>query len=65
MPDPTWLTTADMAERFRTDPGTIRYWRHSGTGPPGTLFGKGVLYRLSDVEKWERARERAQRPGAA
>jgi hypothetical protein len=34
MPDPaavTWLSTADMAVRFRTSEGTIRYWRYSGT----------------------------------
>jgi Helix-turn-helix domain len=54
-----WLTTDDVAERQRTSPGTIRYRRHAGTGPKGTLFGRRVLYRLSDVEKWEREREAA------
>jgi hypothetical protein len=55
-----WLSTADLAERYRTDQGTIRYWRMQGTGPKGTVFGRRVLYRLSDVEQWEKAKEQAQ-----
>lgn len=55
--DDTWLTTADMAARYHTDEGTIRYWRHTRYGPKGTLFGRRVLYRLTDVIAWERERE--------
>ena len=69
MPDPAAadevLTTADLAARYRTDQGTIRYWRHKRYGPPGTMFGRRVLYRLSDVIAWERAREAAERAQAA
>lgn len=52
-----WLATDELAARFHTDPATIRYWRHTGYGPPGTLFGKRVLYRLADVIAWEAQRE--------
>ena len=61
--DVIWLNTADLAARFRTDQGTIRYWRHTGFGPKGTPFGRRVLYRLTDVERWEA--ERAQQAQAA
>ncbi len=54
-----WLTTAEVAARLRTDPGTVRYWRFKRSGPKGTLFGRRVLYRLSDVITWEREREAA------
>jgi hypothetical protein len=29
------LTTEEVAERFRTSPATVRYWRHIGSGPAG------------------------------
>ena len=48
------LTTEELAARHRCDPGTVRYWRHKGTGPKGTLFGRRVLYRWSDVLAWEK-----------
>ena len=51
---PRYLTTADVAERFRTCPATVRYWRHTGYGPTGARFGRRVLYPLVEVERWER-----------
>jgi DNA-binding transcriptional MerR regulator len=50
------LTTADVAERYRTSPGTVRYWRHTGYLPLGTRFGRKVLYDERDLEAWERQR---------
>jgi Helix-turn-helix domain len=52
-------TTEEVAERYRKDPGTVRYWRHKGTGPKGTLFGRRVLYRWSDLLAWEKQIEDA------
>lgn len=54
-----WLTTAEVAERYRTAESTVRFWRYKGTGPQGTPFGRRVLYRESECERWERAREQA------
>lgn len=48
-----WLTTEELAQRLRTAPGTVRYWRHAGKGPRGTKFGRRVLYDLAEVERWE------------
>lgn len=41
-----WLTTKDLAERMRTVPGTVRYWRFAGVGPHGVKIGRRVLYDL-------------------
>lgn len=51
-----WLTTEDLAQRFRTSPSTCRYWRHTGYGPQGVSIGRRVLYDLTEVERWEAAR---------
>ncbi|MFI7618040.1 helix-turn-helix transcriptional regulator [Nonomuraea terrae] len=56
----SFLTTAEVAARFRTSPSTVRYWRHIGAGPRGTKFGTKVLYRESEVQRWERERELAE-----
>jgi excisionase family DNA binding protein len=53
-----YLTTAELAERLRTSPETIRYWRHIGRGPKSWKPGRLVLYAVEDVEAWEAA-ERA------
>ena len=53
------LTTAEVAEFFRTSPETIRYWRHTGYGPKGRKVGRKVLYERSDVERfWEGLQDR-------
>jgi excisionase family DNA binding protein len=57
-----WLTTEELAERLRTKPSTVRYWKHRGFGPPGTRFGRRTLYKLTDVIRWEKQREAEQRP---
>jgi len=38
------LTTEEVADRFRTSPATIRYWRHIGISPAGVRVGRRVLY---------------------
>lgn len=54
-------TTAEVAERYRTVPATVRYWRHAGIGPRGVKIGTKVLYRESELRKWEQAREALER----
>jgi DNA-binding transcriptional MerR regulator len=60
-----WLTTEQLAERHQVESSTVRYWRHMGTGPRGTRFGRRVKYRLSDVVAWEKDREAEQHGGQA
>lgn len=46
------LTTNEVAELLRSSASTVRYWRHTGTGPTGTRVGRRVLYRRRDVDAW-------------
>lgn len=61
-PDP-YRTTDEVAKRYRTSPKTVRYWRYAGIGPLGVKIGTRVLYRESELCRWERERE-AQQHGA-
>ncbi len=49
-----YLVTEEVAERFRTSPGTVRYWRHIGYGPKSVKVGRRVLYAEADVLQFER-----------
>jgi len=48
-----YLTTAEVAEIFRTSAETVRYWRHIGKGPRSLKPGKRVLYAVEDVEAYQ------------
>ena len=48
-----YMTTAELAARFRTSPETIRWWRFSGYGPSSIKAGKRALYAVEDVEAFE------------
>ncbi len=53
-----YMTTAEVAQVFRTSPETVRYWRHVGRGPRSFRVGRRVLYARSDVQQWaDRLRE--------
>jgi hypothetical protein len=53
----SFLTTQDLAQRWRMNPGTLSNWRIAGRGPRWFKLGEGqsskVLYRLADVEAYE------------
>jgi DNA-binding transcriptional MerR regulator len=46
------LTTEEVAQRFRTSPSTVRYWRHLGIGPAGIRVGRRVLYDEAECDRW-------------
>ncbi|MBF6046019.1 helix-turn-helix domain-containing protein [Streptomyces sp. NRRL B-1677] len=50
-----YLTTAEIAERYRTSESTVRYWRQLGKGPRGIKIGKRVLYPEVELLRYERA----------
>lgn len=60
---PDYLTTAEVAERYRRPEVTVRYWRHIGYGPKGVKMGKRVVYARAEIERFDR--ELAQGAGAA
>ncbi|MFD8471923.1 helix-turn-helix transcriptional regulator [Streptomyces globisporus] len=49
-----YLTTADVAARYRTAASTVRYWRHIGYGPKGVKVGRRILYSQAEIERFER-----------
>ena len=51
---PRWRTTEEVAERFRTVPSTVRYWRMQGR-LKGKRFGKRVLYSEEELRRFEAA----------
>jgi len=59
-----YLTSAEVAETYRTSPETVRYWRHVGKGPKSFKVGRRVLYAVEDVEAWIEA-ARADTPVSA
>lgn len=59
----TYLTTDDVADRYRTTAPTIRYWRHIGSGPQGVKIGRRVLYPLGEVVRWEREKQAEELAG--
>lgn len=48
-----YLTTEEIAERYRTSPETVRFWRHVGKGPKPVKIGRRVLYDLDELERYE------------
>lgn len=47
------LTPDDLAERWNISSTTLKKWRWSGRGPKYVKIGRGALYRLQDIEKFE------------
>jgi hypothetical protein len=48
-----YLTTAEVAARYRTAPSTVRYWRHIGYGPKGTKVGRRYLYPATAIRMFD------------
>ncbi|WP_199570990.1 helix-turn-helix domain-containing protein [Streptomyces murinus] len=49
-----YLTTTEVAERYRTAESAVRYWRHIKKGPLGIKVGKRVLYPEAELLRYER-----------
>lgn len=61
--DHDYLTTEEVAARYRRPVPTIRYWRHLGYGPKGIKMGRRVVYARAEIERFDR--QLAQEAGAA
>ncbi|MDH6123177.1 MULTISPECIES: helix-turn-helix domain-containing protein [unclassified Kitasatospora] len=48
-----YLTTSEVAERYRTAESTVRYWRHIGYGPRGVKVGRRVLYPEAELTRFD------------
>ena len=59
------LTTEEVAQRFRTSPSTVRYWRHLGIGPAGIRVGRRVLYDEGECDRWWQTKVRREAQGSS
>jgi hypothetical protein len=53
------LTQLDLARRWRLSTRTLERWRWLGQGPPYLKLGGRIVYRLEDVEAYEKSQRRA------
>ena len=52
------LDQRELAERWRISPRTLERWRCTGEGPCYVKIGKRAVYRIEDIEEFERERLR-------
>lgn len=53
-----FLTPEILAQRWNITPTTLSQWRWNGRGPLFVKIGRRVLYRLEDVEAFEKQKIR-------
>ena len=46
------MTTKDIESEYGIPEGTLRYWRHLGTGPRSFKLGRHVRYWKTDLILW-------------
>ncbi|WP_412507300.1 helix-turn-helix transcriptional regulator [Roseovarius sp. SYSU LYC5161] len=51
-----FLNQVHLARRWHVSPRTLERWRWKGDGPAYLKIGGRVVYRLADVETYERSR---------
>lgn len=56
MTDKTFINQKELSERWKISPRTLERWRWLGTGPDYHKIGGRVIYRLDDIEAWEKNR---------
>lgn len=47
-----FVSEAQFAAMMLVTTNTLQYWRMQGTGPRFVRLGRGVFYRLKDIEEW-------------
>jgi hypothetical protein len=50
---PVFLTTADVANRWKMSPRSLEGWRDKGIGPTYHRIGSRVRYHINDIEAFE------------
>ena len=56
------LNQIDLANRWSISHRTLERWRWTGEGPQFVKLGGRVVYRLEDIETFERAQIRVGTP---
>jgi hypothetical protein len=52
-----YLTKSRLAEELGTTKRTIDRWHQLRIGPPRTVIGRKILYRIEAVREWLESRE--------
>lgn len=53
-----FLTTKELADRWRVTEKSVLKWRKEGKAPPFYTIHGSILYRLADVEELEQAKRK-------
>lgn len=48
-----FFSTDEVAARYHTVAGTVRYWRHIGYGPRAAKVGRRYLYPESEIRRFD------------
>jgi predicted site-specific integrase-resolvase len=54
MNEHVYLTSKEVADRWRLSDQTLANWRHAGKGPPFIRVGNRVLYPMEAVNAFEK-----------
>ena len=54
-----FLTTKELADRWRVTDKSVLKWRKEGKAPPFYTIHNRILYRLADVEELEEAKRQS------
>ena len=54
-----FLTTEELADRWRVTVDSVYRWRKEGKAPPFYTIHGSILYRLADVEELEKAKRKS------
>ena len=55
------LRLAEISDRIGVPVSTLRYWRHSGGGPPLFTLGRRLVGYTDEIDAWVEQQRRAQR----
>ena len=53
-----FLTTKELADRWRVTEKSVLKWRKEGKAPPFYTIHNRILYKLADVEELEQAKRK-------
>ena len=54
MSERAYLTSKEVADRWRLSDQTLANWRHAGKGPPFIRVGSRVLYPIEGITAFEK-----------
>ena len=65
MGEKAFLTSKELADRWRLSDQTLANWRYTGKGPAFTRVGSRVLYPIDKVQEYETRNQPIQQEQAS